>query len=104
MGTADTFVMGVSMFGCGGYQGSQEIGCQCVPKAEADSANLRSLQLFYARYNESKTPEEIRVALDRNKGKEGKMWNALYKKYPEAIEIISRNGEAQTSTGRGSEL
>lgn len=102
--TADTFVMGVKMFGCNGYQESQEASCDCVEKDYADTHRQGSLTNFYANYNESKTAGDIASALQKNKGKEGAMWRALYSKYPESIEIISRDGQASTESGRGSEL
>jgi len=104
LGTASTFVTGVRMFGCNGFQNSQDSGCQCVEKTEVASANEQVLKAFYSQYNTSKTAEDIRAALLKNEGKEGKMWHALYNKYPSSIEIISRDGQAQAASGRGSEL
>jgi hypothetical protein len=104
VGTANTFVAGVRMFGCNGYQTSQESSCECVPAKDARAANERALTSFYKRYNSTKTTSEIAHALDKNKGHEGKMWHALFRKYPDSIEIISRDGQAQTKDGRGSEL
>ena len=56
----------------------------------------------HALYSQTKTPEEVSAALAQYKGKVGTMLNRLYRKYPEAIEIISRDGQAQKR--RGEEL
>ena len=102
--TAQTFVTGVKMFGCNGYQESQAIACDCVSRSKADSRNSAVLRKFYDRFNSSKTDEDIGTVVKKNKGKEGTMWRALFNKYPEAIEVISRDGQAQTPSGKGSEL
>ena len=138
--TANTFVMGVTAFGCNGYQESQVIGCECVAPAKAEEHTEKVVTNFFAKYNkvrpapgapaptrprapaplapspgtsrarfphslapqQTKTPEEVSAALAQYKGKVGTMLNRLYRKYPEAIEIISRDGQAQKR--RGEEL
>jgi hypothetical protein len=101
---ANTFVTGVRMFGCNGYVSSQATGCTCVEKEKVHEHNQQVLTNFYQRYNQSKTQEEISDALIKHKGKEGKMWSALYKKYPQSIQIVSRDGQSSTENGRGDEL
>mmetsp|Transcript_1034 Transcript_1034/g.2072 ORF Transcript_1034/g.2072 Transcript_1034/m.2072 type:complete len:212 (-) Transcript_1034:192-827(-) len=100
--TANTYVMGVTAFGCNGYQESQVIGCECVAPAKAEEHTEKVVTNFFAKYNKTKTPEEVSAALAQYKGKVGTMLNRLYRKYPEAIEIISRDGQAQKR--RGEEL
>jgi hypothetical protein len=92
------------MFGCNGFQGSQQNACECVRKEDAAAANERALTAFYSAYNTSKTAEDVTAALQKHKDGGGKMWHALFNKYPGVIEIISRDGQAQTASGRGSEL
>ena len=45
--TADTFVMGVNMFGCNGYLGSQDEGCECVADGAATSRFAAYVDDFY---------------------------------------------------------
>merc|ERR1719198_1757425 len=83
--TADTFVMGVKMFGCQGYLGSQEEGCDCVASEEAPARYRAYIEAFYAVYNKSRV-EEIGSLMQKYSGKEGQLVYQLYKKYPEVIE------------------
>ena len=95
--TADTFVTGVQMFGCQGYLGSQAESCECVAKDRAPGRFREYVDAFYAAYNRSKTsdPAELDGVLQKYAGKEGQLVYQLYRKYPQSIEIISRNGQDQ---------
>ena len=57
--TADTYVMGVEMFGCNGYQESQAHGCECLPKAEASTRFANYLKDFRLTYNGTELSEDI---------------------------------------------
>ena len=100
--TASTYVMGVTAFGCNGYQESQKLGCECVQQPQARAHTEKPLTNFFAKFNATKTPQDVSAALDLYEGKEGLMLHRLYMKYPDSIQIISRDGQAQKS--RGEEL
>jgi hypothetical protein len=102
--TAGTYVAGVRMFGCQGFIGSQEVGCSCLKRSDIYSHSTNTLTRFYERFNSSKTSADVTAALSKYKGKEGTMWKELFKLYPKSIEIISRDGQRQKPSGRGSEL
>ena len=91
--TASTFVMGVEMFGCTGYQESQQEACDCLSDgAKTVERFAEYTSSFYAAYNSTHAlPAET---AQKFSGKEGQLVYALYKKYPQAIEIISRDGQA----------
>jgi hypothetical protein len=57
--TADTFVMGVEMFGCQGYQASQQQGCECLPKADASARYASYLKDFRLTYNGTELSEDL---------------------------------------------
>merc|ERR1712086_655133 len=97
--TASTYVMGVTAFGCNGYQESQKLGCECVKQPQARAHTEKVLTNFFAKFNATKTPEDVSSALDVYEGKEGLMLHRLYMKYPDSIQIISRDGQAQKSRG-----
>jgi hypothetical protein len=103
--TANTFVMGVRMFGCPAFMGSQQSACDCVDGSEVEGRTMDAVTKFYARFNPEKGLPEVEQTVEKNKGKKApSMWRALFKKYPKAISIISRDGESQTPTGLGEEL
>ena len=103
--TANMLVMGVRMFGCPAFVASQESACECVSKEEVLGKTRDALTRFYSRFNPDKTQEEIDVFVEKNKGKKTPgMWRTLFKKYPQSITIISRDGEKQTESGLGEEL
>jgi len=98
--TADTFVMGVNMFGCNGYLGSQDEGCECVADGAATSRFAAYIDDFYRTYNATKIEHqegraEVSRLLEQFKGREGELVYKLYQKYPQVVEIISRNGQDQ---------
>jgi secretory phospholipase A2 len=99
---ADMFVLGVSMFGCDGYTGYQQEGCDCLPSSQATKRVYQYATEFYAAYNGTQSlPDHIvsKYELDSNKysDRQGKFLYNLYRKYPDSIDVISRDGLSQRS-------
>lgn len=98
--TADTYTMGVKMFGCVGYQGSQADSCECMSASSVAEQNFAEYaHAFYAKYNGTHPLPEAMVAKHLHPGSktQGELLFRLYQRYPEAIEIIARDGQAQRS-------
>ena len=68
-----------------------------VAKDRAPKRFREYVDAFYSVYNRSKTsdPAELDGVLQKYSGKEGQLVYQLYRKYPQSIEIISRNGQDQ---------
>jgi hypothetical protein len=96
---ADLFIMGTSIFGCGGYVELQTEGCECLSKRQAFSRIQEYAQEFYGTYNQTHSlPDAFHDKYLRSdetirQNKQGEMVYQLYKKYPKSIEIISRDGK-----------
>jgi hypothetical protein len=95
--TAQMFVLGTKLGGCPGYLESQELGCDCVSTDEAEQAKFVSLFLFYNTHNNTKTADDVKSALAKYDGKEGTMWAQLFNKFPDHVEVLSRDGKASKS-------
>lgn len=96
-GMAQTFELGVSMFGCQGYSELQAEGCDCVSSHDAHSRVKDYAEAFYQTYNATHAlPDSIKERyLDgkRRKPEEhGELLFRLYRKYTASIEVISRDG------------
>ena len=96
-GMAQTFELGVSMFGCQGYSELQAEGCDCVPRRDAHGRVKAYAEAFYETYNTTHPlPDSIRERyLDgkhRKPEEHGELIFRLYRKYTDSIEIISRDG------------
>jgi len=102
---ADMFVLGVSMFGCNGYQELQREGCECLDSSEAWDRTREYVEQFYSVYNGTHTfpqsmLEKHKLHSHEEKNDHGKQHNELhgrllymlYRKYPKSIDIISRDG------------
>lgn len=90
--TADTFVMGVEMFGCQGYQESQQQGCECLPKADASARYASYLKDFRLAYNGTELSEDL---VRKYANKEGQLVYKLYQAYPTSIDVIGTDGQRQ---------
>ena len=103
------FVAGTSVFGCSGYGELQAEHCDCVPREEAATRTKEYLHAFYNHYNGTSTLSKKFVDKFVNefdpKTKQqkdeahfqrdlGTAIYALYRKYPESIDIISRDGSS----------
>ena len=76
-------------------QDSQEEACDCVPPSKAKDRNAEYLLDFYRNYNDTLASDEhVQKTLGGTKwrGKEGALWSALHRKYPESIEIVGIDG------------
>lgn len=96
-GMAQTFELGVSMFGCQGYSELQAEGCDCVSSHDAHERVKDYAEAFYRTYNATHAlPGSIKERyLDgkRRKPEEhGELLFRLYRKYKHSIEVISRDG------------
>jgi hypothetical protein len=97
---ANLFVMGTSIFGCNGYVELQAEGCECLPKKEAFSRVKDYAHEFYQSYNQTHSlPESFSQKYLANddivrKGAQGEMVYQLYRKYPDSIEVITRDGKS----------
>ena len=101
---ASLFVTGTSIFGCKGYMELQDEGCDCVSQTDAEIRAKEYAEEFYATYNGTHVlPEaftslyfDLSPKLPRENviKKHGEMFFRLYRKYPQAIHVISRDGKS----------
>jgi len=103
-GLADMFMMGTTMFGCGGYTELQKEGCDCLDHEEAEKRVNEYAREFYNTYNQTHSlPDKIvqkylehetHISHTNRAKKHGELLYRLYKKYPHSIDIISRDGQS----------
>lgn len=101
---ASLFVTGTSIFGCKGYMELQDEGCECVSRVDAETRAKEYAEEFYATYNGTHVLPEAFTGLyfdlspHLSRGdvikKHGEMFFRLYRKYPQAIHVISRDGKS----------
>jgi hypothetical protein len=109
-----TFALGTTTFGCMGYSELQQEHCACVPRELAVDRVTQYLQAFYDHYNGTHAlPQKfVNKYVSELHPKTGEPKNetefqrdlgtaifALYKKYPESIDIISRDGKSGRNGG-----
>ncbi len=101
---ANLFVTGTSIFGCKGYMELQDEGCDCVARADAEARAKQYAEEFYATYNgthalpDTFTSLYFDLSAKMNRGdvikKYGEMLFRLFRMYPHAIHVISRDGKS----------
>jgi len=102
---ADTFMVGVSMFGCGGFVDTQSEGCDCVSDAKEAKQRVKEYASdFYDTYNGTHAlPDTIlnkyftydvqTTSLEERDKKHGELLFRLYNKYQKSIDVVSTTGK-----------
>jgi hypothetical protein len=106
-GMADMFTMGTSMFGCGGYTELQKDTCDCLEPKEAEQRVHEYATEFYKAYNQTHplpdkfvekyiSPPDDNKSVSREKRRQsfGMALYVLYRKYPQSIDVITRDGQS----------
>jgi hypothetical protein len=101
-GMADMFTMGTSMFGCGGFTELQKDTCDCLEPKEAKQRVHEYATEFYKTYNQTHPlPDKfvekyISPSVSRAKRQQnfGMALYVLYRKYPQSIDVIARDGQS----------
>lgn len=100
---ASTFTMGTSMFGCGGYTELQKETCDCLEPKEAEQRVHEYATEFYKTYNQTHPlPDKFvdtyislkSVSREKRQQNLGMALYMLYRKYPQSIDVIGRDGQS----------
>jgi hypothetical protein len=101
-GMAEMFTMGTSMFGCGGYTELQKETCDCLEPKEAEERVHEYATEFYKAYNQTHPlPDKLvekyispSVSREKRQKNFGMALYLLYRKYPQSIDVITRDGQS----------
>lgn len=85
---ADAVAGAVSAFGCPAYLDAQAQGCACVDPADYDAAYYGAAMGLYEVHNPAlATDAHVSSLLEAWADREGDMLAALYRTYPQAVEV-----------------
>lgn len=104
MKTTNEFVIGYKMHGCKNYVESQQYLCACFRPEEAQGRVAEYAHEFFAVFNKTHMlPDSISKRYlegEPNSERHGELLFRLYKKYPDAIDIVARDGKTKRSKPR----
>jgi len=102
--TANEMEVGRRMQGCKWYQYSQQYLCACYAPEEALERTSEYAHEFFTVFNKTHNlPDSISkkyLEKEPNQERHGLLLYKLYKRYPEAIDIVGRDGKTLRSKPR----